>query len=252
MKKSMMLIWILVLLIMWGIGCVPRVSEIQEAILVAHYQFEDNLIDSTGNFGEGVFIGNKIGVEGGNVTYTSGIVGKAVYLDGNSGILLPDNLIHSYNYSIAFWINAEQLTNFTPLLFGCVKDKNNEWLSIVPGGHPAYNNKFQIWSNFNNGAIWFDGVTNINFELNKWYHIAVVVNNGNLLVYVDGQKQALELRINGQISLEATVPDLFSNKDAIFALGVNYWDTPFKGSIDELRIYEGVLSESEISVLASK
>lgn len=250
--KRLVIIIVLLLLMIWGVGCTPKVVESPVATLVAHYEFEDDLKDSTGNFGDGVVIGNKIGIDGGNITYTTGIVGKAVYLDGNSGIALPDNLIHSYNYSIAFWFKAEELTNFTPLLFGCVKDKTNEWLSIVPGGHPSFNNRFQVWSNFNNGTTWFDGLTNINFETNKWYHVAIIVNNGDLSVYVDGQKQILELRINGQVSLEALVPDLFSNNDAIFVLGVNYWDTPFKGMIDDLRIYQGVLSETEIAQLVAK
>ena len=206
-----------------------EVCTTESATLLAHYEFEDNLSDSTGNFSDGIVIGTKIGETGGSVTYTDGVVGKAVYLDGASGIQLPDNLIHSYKYSIAFWLKADQLTNYTPAFFGCVKNKTNEWLSIPPGGLAAFGGRFQIWSNYNNGSTWFDGLTNVNLEVGKWYHIAVVVNEGELSVYINGEKQALDTRINGQNSLQALFPDLFSNKEAIFTIGVNYWDTPFKG-----------------------
>lgn len=251
MTKKMFFIFLLLIFSICLSGCMKSVTT-ESATLLAHYEFEDNLSDSTGNFSDGIVIGTKIGETGGSVTYTDGVVGKAVYLDGASGIQLPDNLIHSYKYSIAFWLKADQLTNYTPAFFGCVKNKTNEWLSIPPGGLAAFGGRFQIWSNYNNGSTWFDGLTNVNLEVGKWYHIAVVVNEGELSVYINGEKQALDTRINGQNSLQALFPDLFSNKDAIFTIGVNYWDTPFKGLIDDLRIYSGVLTDSEVLSLASK
>lgn len=249
MVKKLFSCFLLLLFLIYLSGCVKS-TAVKPATLIAHYEFEDNLSDSCGNFSDGVVIGSKIGETGGAVTYTDGIVGKAVYLDGNSGIQLPDNLIHSYKYSIALWLKAEQLTNFTPVFFGCVKkDTPNEWLSIPPGGLAAFEGRFQIWSNYNDGSTWFDGLTNVKLETNKWYHIVVVVNEGELSVYINGQKQNLDTRINGQTSLQALFPDLFSNKDAIFTIGVNYWDTPFKGLIDDLRIYDGVLTDSDVSTL---
>ncbi|WP_399539045.1 LamG-like jellyroll fold domain-containing protein [uncultured Paenibacillus sp.] len=39
-------------------------------------------------------------------------------------------------------------------------------------------------------------------------------------------------------------------KEAGFSLGVNWWDAPFKGIMDELRIYEGALSPAQVADLA--
>jgi arabinan endo-1,5-alpha-L-arabinosidase len=244
MKKIFGLLIIITILIIFLSGCTKQVT-VSSAVLLAHYKFEENLSDATGNYGEGKVCGNKLGVSGGNITYTTGIDGKAVYLDGSSGIQLPDNLISTYQYSISLWLNAEALSYFTPVFFGVVKKDNpNEWLSIIPGGHPLYNpqNQIAVWSNYNNGLGWYDGTTGCTLEIGKWYHIAVTVNNGNIKIYINGEKKFDNIGF----------PDLFTGKDAIFALGVNYWDTPFKGAIDDLRIYNGVLTDSEVLSLATK
>uniref|UniRef100_A0A7C3MIM5 LamG domain-containing protein n=1 Tax=Dictyoglomus thermophilum TaxID=14 RepID=A0A7C3MIM5_DICTH len=243
MRKIVSLI-IITLLIVFLSGCSKPITT-SSAVLLAHYKFEEDLSDSVGNYGEGQVCGGKIGEPGGNITYTVGIDGKAVYLDGASGILLPNNLISTYQYSISLWLNAETLSYFTPVFFGAVKkDVPNEWLSIIPGGHDLYDppSQLAVWSNYNNGQGWYDGKTGYTLETDRWYHIAVTVNNGNIKIYINGEKKF----DNGGF------PDLFTGKDALFALGVNYWDSPFKGVIDDLRVYNGVLTDSEVLSLATK
>ena len=78
-------------------------------------------------------------------------------------------------------------------------------------------------------------------ETNKWYYFAVTVDNGLVSVYINGEK-----RFEGK-----RVQDLFRGEKAIFVLGVNWWDPPFKGKIDELRIYNKVLTADEVKELAS-
>jgi arabinan endo-1,5-alpha-L-arabinosidase len=59
-------------------------------------------------------------------------------------------------------------------------------------------------------------------------------------VYVNGVK-----RFSG-----AGFPNVFTSTTAAFALGVNYWDTPYKGSMDELRIYNTALTDAQVAGLA--
>ena len=73
-----------------------------------------------------------------------------IFLDGSTGVRLPDNIIKGDEYTISFWFNAEELTNNTPL-FGA-KDLDN-WISILPKGH---NDEALLWS----GTQWYDGITN--------------------------------------------------------------------------------------------
>ncbi|WP_416151886.1 lipocalin-like domain-containing protein [Salipaludibacillus sp. HK11] len=45
-------------------------------------------------------------------------------------------------------------------------------------------------------------------------------------------------------------PNIFTTSGGSFSLGVNWWDPPFKGMMDELRIYDGAIDAEEIAELA--
>jgi arabinan endo-1,5-alpha-L-arabinosidase len=213
---------------------IPQKLELPKG-LVAYYPFEGDLKDANGLLGEGKVIGPKIGQPGGNVSFADGVVEKALVLDGNSGVLLYEGPVETYEYSIALWIYPEALTYYTPAFFAAIN--TDTWISIVPGGHSLFEGRAGFWS----GSAWFDGWTDMKLETNKWYHFAVTVDNGLVSVYINGEK-----RFEGK-----RVQDLFRGEKAIFVLGVNWWDPPFKGKIDELRIYNKVLTADEVKELAS-
>ncbi|MCG9696629.1 LamG-like jellyroll fold domain-containing protein [Shewanella sp. Isolate11] len=196
---------------------------------VAVYSFEDNLNDTTANFGSGTVIGNLIGIAGGNVTYEAGAVGQAAILDGASGIELPSNLINDYTYSVAMWLNPTQLNAYTTALFGYATDSS--WTSVLPGGQADYPSAV-LWS----GTAWYDGRTDYELPAGEWSHFAYTVNGGELKVYVNG-----ELKFSG-----FGFPDVFSVATTNFAIGVNFWDTPFAGSVDELKFYDEAITEADI------
>ena len=83
-------------------------------------------------------------------------------------------------------------------------------------------------------------------QLNRWYHLAGVVENNTVRLYVDG-------------STAGTIVDNPGNANATvtskFLLGVHYfvgnWDY-LNGLIDEVRIYNRALSQAEIECLASQ
>ena len=198
--------------------------------LVAHYQFEDDLTDETGNVSEGTVTGDRIDKQGGTISFTDGKVGKAAKFDGASGILLPKGLIASNQYTVSFWLNPEQLTGFTTSFFGA--RATNSWISFLPAGLGDAG-KTMLWS----GEAWYDAVTDMKINVNEWSHIAFSVNNGNVEVYINGVN-----KFTGK-----NFPNIFTTQNAVFGLGVNYWDLPYKGLIDELLIYDnGNLTEEQI------
>lgn len=206
----------------------------QAAGLTAHYAFEDNLSDSTGRFSTGTVIGDRIDHPGGAITYIDGINGKASVFNGASGVRLPNGLISSGTYSISLWLKPQEISAFTTTFFGA-RDSNN-WLSLVPNGPVGGNT--MVWS----GSSWYDAVTGMTINKGEWSHLAFTVDNGTIHVYVNGVE-----KFSG-----TNFPNLFTTADASFSLAVNWWDTPYKGLMDELRIYEGALSPSEISNLAQQ
>jgi len=195
--------------------------------LVAHYSFDSDLSDKTGNNKESTITGDRINNTGGSITFKDGVVGKAAYFDGKSGILLPNGLISSYVYTVSFWVKPEQLTYFTTTFFGATSERS--WVSFVLQG--PIEGQSAVWS----GEDWYDGVIGMTMPVNEWSHVAFTVDNGKLDVYINGEK-----KFSG-----TGFPNVFTTRNAVFGLGVNYWDPPFKGLIDELLIYDGIAISEE-------
>src|SRR5699024_8193682 len=166
--------------------------------------------------------------DGGKITFSEGKHGDAAMFDGESGIKLPDGLIQGDAYTVSVWVKPEALTEHTTTFFGA-RDASN-WVSLVPRG--PVDDQTMVWS----GESWYDGETGINMTADEWYHLAFTVDEGDLNVYVDGEN-----RFTG-----SGFPDIFNTTDGQFALGVNYWDEPYEGLMDDLLIYEGALTEDEI------
>jgi len=204
----------------------------EEAKLTAQYSFENDLSDSGGKFGSGVVTGNRIDDNGGTISYAEGKIGKAAVFNGESGVRLPNGLISSNQYSVSLWVKPEQLTSFTTTFFGA-KDPYR-WISVVPQGPVGGNT--MVWSG---SSPWYDAPVGFTIPTGEWTHLAFSVYNGTIKVYVNGVE-----KFSG-----TNFPDIFNNTNASFALGVNWWDPPFKGLIDELRIYEGALTPSQVANL---
>lgn len=68
----------------------------------------------------------------------------------------------------------------------------------------------------------------------------MTVDGGKLTTYINGEQAS---------SMEG-FPDVFTPAGAShFALGVNYWDAPYNGKIDELKIYDEVLSADDVAII---
>ena len=79
----------------------------------------------------------------------------------------------------------------------------------------------------------------IQIWINHWYHIVYVFNNGENKIYVDGQ-------LKGTSSSNSI--NIGNGRDLYFGKFSDYW-FPLDGSLDDIRIYNRVLLESEIQAL---
>ncbi len=202
--------------------------------MLAHYAFDGNLADTTRNFGAGIVSGDKIDVPGGALAYEPGMKGSAAVFNGATGVRLPNGLIASNTYTVALWLKPAQLTAFSTTFFGA--RTGDAWISLLPKGHDFVNNATMLWS----GTSWYDAGTGMNIPAGQWSHLAVTVKSGAISVYVNGVK-----RFGG-----TNFPHVFTNTSGVFSLGVNWWDLPYKGSMDDLRIYGSALTDADIAALA--
>ncbi|WP_151735028.1 LamG-like jellyroll fold domain-containing protein [Paenibacillus tengchongensis] len=198
---------------------------------VAHFAFEGNLQDTLGMSADGRITGNLLNnATVGNITYGDGVSGQGAVFDGASGIRLDDGLIDSHTYSVSMWLKPDKLQGFTTAFFGAAS--GNSWISLVPQNNNDEQSQTMLWS----GEAWYDAVTGLRIPAGEWTHVAFTVDNGNVKVYINGVE-----KFSG-----SKFPDIFTGKNAVFGLGVNYWDAPFTGMMDEVKVYNDVRTAQEV------
>ena len=207
-----------------------------KSLAPAEYGFDGDL--SALNAAAGTVTGNFIHNTGGAVSYVEGVKGSAVNLDGMSGVRLPDNLISSSSYTISLWLKPTAFTNYTTAFFGGANA--NAWLSLVPSMNGT--EKTRVWAN---GPAFYDNAElSSRIPAGQWTHLVLMVdgeNNNTIKIFVNGVQQ---LESTGFPRVMTVAGD--TNE---FALGVNYWDTPFNGAIDELKVFTGTISAEKINSL---
>ncbi len=167
---------------------------------------------------------------------------QALRLNGANGVRLPTGLISNYEYTVSFWINPTVITRFTTGFFGAVNERmdgagfpfSTQWLSFLP---QSWDGNTMLWSGSDQ---WFDGSAGLRIP-------AEPVAPPRLQ-----REPAAWCRCSSTACGDSTAARSRTSSargTGIFALGVNYWDLPFNGMIDELKVYEAALSAAEIRAL---
>lgn len=158
------------------------------------------------------------------VVSDGGYSGKAMEFTGaNSYGLRLGNVITNSKYTIAFRMKANEFTQFTSALFIDSGNKTDEkWVSAPFGDMTGGATK--IWSKLGDYmSISSSGVLNTD----TWHQVVIAADGGTASLYIDGAKMGT-----------GNIADIITS-DTVTYLGVNYWDTPFNGLIDEVYIYNG-------------
>ncbi|MBI5684974.1 MAG: LamG domain-containing protein [Verrucomicrobia bacterium] len=167
-------------------------------------------------------------------------LGEALKFDGNSHVEAGGLGAHQ-TLSVALWVKTGELKNtWSPLLFTSSAQQSAFHFSLLRDGTPnvAINCGDKNWTHRRAKRSLADG---------QWHHLAVVCDSrlgGNIRFYIDGRKDT-------DIPLDTDVPlDL-----AAFRLGAwSTWernpDNNFHGTLDDVRIYIGLLGDNEVAELA--
>jgi hypothetical protein len=209
--------------------------------LVAHYEFEDNANDSSGN-------GND-GTEYGGVSYTDGVIGKAGSFDGvDDYIFIPESdSLNVKKITMSYYIQTKDID---------IKNFEEEWQivnkermyesAIKQYGEVSYafdtenDTKYPYW-------IWYG--TDYIMENDNFHHIAITYDGNYVKSYIDGHIISTKsIQGNGNIEYhKSNVSIGVRNIDGYYSDGIPFnW---FQGQIDDLRIYNRALNESEIKAL---
>jgi len=233
MKEKFML-----LLVFAGVVVIGSASYAAGATLQAHWKLDETTgitaMDSTGNGYHATLMGGLSF----DKSSAEGIEGRALNLDGiDDGIVTADSFCRgSDSFTIALWFNPKKTldgkSNQVNFLCGWKKQGYpllgfNELGFGEIGFYVDDGNTYYVVSKTN---LW---------KADTWHHIAITFGQSVLKIYVDGQ---LEQSVKHPRDSIDSIP-----KDC---LGIaRNGEHAFEGKLDDIRIYGGALSESEVSQL---
>lgn len=201
--------------------------------LVAYYPFNGNAQDESGTGNNGTIIGN--------VSMTTDRFGNANSAYDFPG--LPFNYInvpHSESLSLDTMTLIAWIYSETDYGHGQIIQKNRD---IESGHYGLYTQSIHGNISYGNSVYAF---VNEPPEIGSWHMVAGILYGSTAQFYVDGL-----------LMHDTVAPSAFNYSGTQpLAIGMHfyqgvpdYWTYPYKGKLDDLRIYERVLSPSEISAL---
>ncbi|MCH8120662.1 MAG: LamG domain-containing protein, partial [Planctomycetes bacterium] len=204
--------------------------------LQAHYEFEGTYSDSSGNARHGTAMGNP--------TFVAGKVGQAISLRG------LNDYVEITGYKGILGPNAFSITTWIKTTF--IGDETQE--IVYYGTHSnGQRCEFRVHTNgrirMGNGAGQVESLTAVTDG--GWHHVAATItenatnSSSDVRIYVDGQDD----------TQESTDPDAFNivaDWDVTIGYRPSQSDRFFNGQIDDVRIYDRVLSQEEIAWLAGR
>jgi len=189
--------------------------------LISHYSFSGNAKDSQGNYDASVS-GAKLttGIEGSSNT--------AYYFDGNDFIKSNLNeLSMQYPSSISVWFKTDKKVDGKAIhLENSYSSGNYGTIRFYEDGNIRFYHRIG-WTTY--GSIYM----NKNYADGKWHNYVVTWDGSTSKVYYDGVFQK-EASYSGSLNYNS------------FYIGGTWYRDYFKGSLDEIKVYDKELSASEV------
>jgi len=212
-------------------GICPSSATCTDLVLLHHY--DNDAIDSSGNGNDGI-------VNGG--TWTTGKFGNAVNFDGiegnnvEVGVLTQMGPSSSYlgDFSGATWIYINSLPRSYNTILSAASGSDG-WFFYV---QKSTTNRLSF-VNFNTGQGIYDITTNLSYGV--WYHVAFTWNAANnvISIYLDGNK----------VNLAGMAEPVVQSNEPFKIGDVTYHDSEWNGRIDDMAIWNRLLTDQEISGL---
>lgn len=220
---------------------------LQAQQLVAYYPFNLNTNDQSPNHINPTYVGPFIDYGSDRFGHTYG----ALMFDGNVGsyLRMPADSLPTGNRTVSLWFKTATVTNRPQLLsYGGNSPATAPGTSFLMGINSSGSNAYQTQGHYNTNLVSYAYPQE---PLNQWTHFVVTIEGSTTKIFING-----ELKTNALGSF--TSPTAVAGKD--FALGVMvnsngtapYTDVNggyFKGLMDDVRIYEGAMTDQQVGQL---
>jgi hypothetical protein len=210
----------------------PKVNTINvDSGIIAKFLFRGNLVDSTIYRNDGITQNSTFDTDRfnkPNETYYS----SNGFMESNN---IPFNIAQTY--SITLWVKMLGFTEGNALL---ELNKNKRY-----DGNP------QVWMSKNNIYLSQCNKTQNKIKIgyvpdmiNKWVNVTWIVSNGVTVLYVNGQRVGVSYwNYPSYCGITLTLGNAAN-------FGSRYRSQPSNASIDDVKIYDRILSESEIKYIS--
>jgi len=193
--------------------------------LVGQYTFDGNAQDESGNGNHGTIYGanlttDRFGNENAAYHFSSG---QKIQIENDNNFNMPDG------FTLSTWIKPDQFPQYSFVLSKAQPNRDfviGLWYK-------------RIEAHFAHGGTYYR-VSGPELELNKWTHVAASWGDYRWKLYVDGHVVAEVVNLTAE-------PLWTGSQLQIGNLVSSY---PFMGTIDDLSIYNRVLSNDEVLELA--
>jgi hypothetical protein len=226
------------------------VKQIKPANLVGYWAFEGSYIDSVSKT-----VGTGVGT-----TFVNGFKGKAMQGALNAYVIsdVTDAVASLHSFTVSYWIN-------TPLnsagIAGTVNISRTDdfWGNLdmfYENGGTATSSVFKTHINSNGVGSW--AVTTINNPWNTWMNVTVTYDQttSNTITYINGSSIGTYNQPNlGSLTFQNPTKLIFgttqfqTTPSLGTAGGPQSWASFLTGVLDEVRIYNAVLTPTEINAL---
>ena len=190
------------------------------AELVGWWRLDDGsgtvAIDSSASGNDGTFEGDPM--------WVAGQFGGALEFEGDDWVNVgnPPELVLTEQISITCWVNPAQLAGeqgFAGMDAGYYFKAHGEGVRFTTPG------------------ILDHSSTNLTLEIGEWQHVVAT--------FQPGQNEGLVFYYNG-VETERTTSSAMNAGSGPFRIGNNQWNEHLTGMLDDVRVYNHLLTESEV------
>ena len=203
--------------------------------LIAYYPFNGNANDESGNGNNGTVNGATLSIDRfgtSNAAYDFNGISNSIDCGTATSLVSPS----IFTYSA--WIkNTNNISNSQKII---ISSYNGGLNGNLLSSSNSVTGDFRI----HNGSNQADAFTNVPLNINNWYHLVAIKDNTTIKIYIDNVLSQITDITNFNYT-----PNLYSP----FTIGNEGWDNmnalAFQGKIDDVGVWNRVLTQQEISNL---
>jgi hypothetical protein len=202
--------------------------------LLAHYELDGNLVDSSGHYHHGRIVKGDLG-------YGTGPVGRQAEFDGQTQVEFGDTVGFDRNQpvSISFWFSPGDRQEMTVLQKRDASGRGWEIVReesiVLPRLQRGSRLEFRLIHHWPDDAL--EVRTKEPVVEDEDHAVSIIYDGSGVKFYIDGKPKNIEIIKDALTGSVANTAPLSTGEN-------------FQGSLDDLRIYGRVLMENEIEQLA--